>query len=168
MGQRRPEKACRCPTSRTCFLGEASATPSSPSWLLRTHVLRINVRSLVACGTISCCAAQGGRCQAQARNAVDSIQGCVDARPASRHAALLPHFGGCRSCRTLDSCHPWKQYSRRCESHSWRPRTTTTGSQFTSLNGQERSITNGHFPKNWPNKSEQPGDTIGGVSDRTS
>ena len=100
---------------------------------------------------------------------MDSIQGSVDARPASRHATLLSHFGGCRSCHTLDSCHPWKQYSRRCESHSWGLRTTTTGSQFTSLNGQERSITNGHFPKNWPNKSEQPGDTtIGGVSDRTS
>jgi len=37
------------------------------------------------------------------------------------------------------------------------------------LNGQERSITNGLFPKSWPNNSEQPGDTtIGGMSDRTS
>ena len=100
---------------------------------------------------------------------MDSIQGGVDARAASRHAALLSHFGGCRSCHTLDSCHPWKQYSRRCESHSWRPRTTTTDSPFTSLNGQERSITNGHSRKSWPNKSEQPGDTnTGGASDRTS
>ena len=97
------------------------------------------------------------------------FQGIVDAGRASRHAALLSHFGGCRSCHTLDSCHSWKQYSRRCENHSWELRTTTTASQFTSLNGQERSITNGHFPRNWPNRSEQLGDTtVGGVSDRTS
>ena len=38
----------------------------------------------------------GGRCQAQARNAVDSIPAGVDARRASRHAALLSHFGGGR------------------------------------------------------------------------
>ena len=67
----------------------------------------------------------------------------------------LPSFvsGGISHAILWGSCHPWRLFNRQCESHYLELRTTTTGLRFTSLNGQERSITNGPLLKNSTNKA---------------